>query len=505
MAELLDYASDLKEIATLTTGTDSLDRRLGSALYALRAVIPYDLAVLYRLEDDVLVPQVSHGPLANDATRGHRLTLGKFPTVRRALDAGRPVALTEEDHDSEEGDPYDGVLDLPSGHACMVIPLLSADEQLGIITLDRAACETYSPQAVALADVYGQLISTALMFAEQGQLLNRYRKQLERQNKVLTEPKGHSACRKLELATSPAMVHFVGLAKQVAQSDLPVLIQGETGAGKEVAARAIHEWSSRGERPFVSINCAAIPENLVESELFGHKKGAFSGAIKDRQGRFVAANGGTLLLDEVGDMPLSTQAKLLRVLQEGTFEPVGSDKSVRVDVRVVAASHVDLRAAIEQGRFREDLYYRLAAFPLALPPLRERKEDLLELAEEILRAIAARGRGPWTLSPSARDYLLSYGWPGNVRELINALERASVLVPQGTIEVSHLGPTIAEPSAVSSPAKTPLISLRAAERLHLERALDASGGKIYGRGGAAEMLDVKPTTLQSKLRKHGLR
>jgi transcriptional regulator with GAF, ATPase, and Fis domain len=288
---------------------------------------------------------------------------------------------------------------------------------------------------------------------------------------------------------------------------LPVLLLGETGTGKEVIAHAIHAWSPRVDAPFVKLNCSSIPENLVESELFGHVKGAFSGAERQRPGRFVTANGGTLLLDEIGDMPLAAQAKLLRVLEHGTFEPVGSDSSVKVDVRVVAATHVDLEEAVKAGRFREDLYYRLAVFPLAVPPLRERTSDILEIAHGFLdREHLRTRRGPWTLSASACADLVQGRWAGNVRELINALERATLLQPVGTLEPHHLGLRTSGPSVRRSSAPpAPALSWQQNERAYLTEILRQAQGKLYGPQGAAAIAHLKPTTLRSKLVKHGLR
>jgi transcriptional regulator with GAF, ATPase, and Fis domain len=511
VSQVLDLASDLKAIASLSTQPHRLSRTLGAALHSLGQVIPFDLAVLYKLEGETLVPAASEGPLSSEAIRGHRLRLQEFPTLVRVLDHGRPLALHEEHHASAEGDPYDGVLDLPHGHACMVIPLRRDDSPIGLITLDRKVCQSYSAAEVSIADVYAQLASTALAFAQQAELLDRYRRQLELQNQSLaTTAIGESESGEcLQQTKSPAMVRFVELAKQVAQTALPVLVQGETGCGKELAARALHEWSDRARRPFVSVNCAAIPESLVESELFGHRKGAFSGAVKDRPGRFVAANGGTLFLDEIGDMPLVAQAKLLRALQEGSFEPVGSDETIRVDVRVIAASHADLETAIRERRFREDLYYRLAAVPLSLPPLRERAEDIVDLARRRLDALSATsGRGPWTLEPCALEHLLEYPWPGNVRELLHTVERAAVVVGAGPIRGEHLslglfeGPKSDRRPAAAASAMLPFAD---AERRHLARALELTNGKIYGDDGAAALLELKPTTLQAKLKKHRLK
>ncbi len=510
MSHVLDFASDLKAIASLSTQPHRLGRTLGNALHSLGQVIPFDLAVLYRLDGATLVPAASEGPLASDSIREHRLRLDEFPTLARVLDHGRPLALHEEHHASDEGDPYDGVLDLPHGHACMVIPLRRDDSPIGLITLDRKICQSYSAQEVSIADVYAQLASTALAFAQQAELLDRYRRQLELQNQSLASAAiGESESGEcLQQSKSPAMLRFVELAKQVAQTALPVLLYGETGSGKELAARALHEWSDRAKRPFVSINCAAIPDSLVESELFGHRKGAFSGAVRDRPGRFVAANGGTLFLDEIGDMPLVAQAKLLRALQEGSFEPVGSDETIRVDVRVIAASHVDLEAAIRERRFREDLYYRLAAVPLSIPPLRERTEDIVDLARGRLRGLSASSRrGPWTLDPCAIDHLLAHPWPGNVRELLNTVERASVVVGAGAIRGEHLSLGLFEgPKSDRRPsAGGGMLPFADAERRHLARALELTNGKIYGDDGAAALLQLKPTTLQAKLKKHRLK
>ena len=509
MSNVLDLASDLKAIASLSTQPHRLGRTLGNALHSLGQIIPFDLAVLYRLDGDRLVPVATDGPLATETIRARTISLEAFPTLGRALDHGRPMALFEEHHASEEGDPYDGVLDLPEGHGCMLIPLRTGETRLGLITLDRKVCEPYPPTALSMADVYAQLVSTALAFAQQAQLLDRYRRQLEVQNQSLTStPLGESAFGdRLARTKSPAMLRFVQLAKQVAETSPPVLIRGETGRGKEVAARALHEWSDRARRPFVSINCAAIPESLVESELFGHTRGAFSGAVKDRPGRFVAANGGTLFLDEIGDMPLLAQAKLLRALQEGSFEPVGSDETVRVDVRVIAASHVDLEDAIRERRFREDLYYRLAAVPLSIPPLRERPEDVVDLALDRLRELTTSRRGPWTLERCAVEHLETHPWPGNVRELLHTVERATVLVPSGAIRREDLSPGSFDAPRPSErcPPSGALSSFADAERRHLERALELTKGKIYGEDGAAALLKLKPTTLQAKLKKHGLR
>ncbi|HTE53449.1 MAG TPA: sigma 54-interacting transcriptional regulator [Kofleriaceae bacterium] len=514
MTRLLDYTTDLNRLASLATEPNALDQVLGQALRSLHRIVPYDLAALFELSGDELTVRAFEGPLAGAEIRRHRLSLERFPTIREALHTRRPIALEERDHRGAEGDPYDGVLDLPPGHACMVVPLYSATRNLGLITLDRQECLRYSPEAVELAGVYGQIVSMAMIFAEQSHLLDRYRGLLKEENRLLREEVWGSAeaCRRIRASSSPEMQAVGQAAEQVARTSLPVLITGETGAGKEVLASAIHAWSLRSQEAFVTLNCAAIPENLVESELFGYVRGAFSGAVSDRPGRFVTANGGTLFLDEIGDMPLAAQSKLLRVLEEGTFEPVGSDRTVRVDVRVIAATHVDLPSAVRERRFRDDLFFRIAVFPLRVPPLRERRDDIAPLAQQILDDLSARrGLGPWTLSPAAIAALAADVWPGNVRQLVNTLERATILKPQGVLEPDHLAISPATTAAGTMPPPIRMSNgirfagYRENERRHLTEALARCNGKIYGDDGAAALLGLRPTTLQSKLRKLGLR
>lgn len=507
---LTALSARLHELSQLTSRPEALDELLTGALHALHRVVPYDLAALYLLDGDVLRVRAAEGALVSPEVRRHTLRLARFPTIRRALSTRTPVALEDHDH-ATEGDPYDGVVDLPHGHSCMVVPLYSGPRALGIITLDRSHCAVYPRQSVDLAGVFGQIVSTALVFAEQATLLDRYRHRLREHaaNVEADSADGLDAVQALRASVAPSMVAVVRQLEVAARSDAPILLLGETGVGKEVVSRAIHAWSPRAPGPFVKLSCAAIPDNLVESELFGHVRGAFSGAHKVRQGRFATADGGTLLLDELGEMPLPSQARLLRVLQEGTFEPVGSDRTVTVDVRVVAATNVALREAVAAGRFREDLYYRLAVFPVELPPLRERPEDVVPIATSWLQARAqSRGRGPWTLSAAAAEALTQAPWPGNVRQLVNTLERATILCASGALEVHHLGLATGAPGSrvvVSSDAAGPLPTFEEAETAYLKRLLAASGGKVYGPGGAAERAGLKPTTLQSKLKKRGLR
>jgi transcriptional regulator with GAF, ATPase, and Fis domain len=267
-----------------------------------------------------------------------------------------------------------------------------------------------------------------------------------------------------------------------------------------------------GDRPFISVNCAAIPPALLESELFGHVKGAFTGAVGQRLGRFQMANGGTLLLDEIGELPTDLQVKLLRVLQEGSFEPVGSDRSVKVDARVLAATNVNLERAIQRKQFREDLYYRLSVFPLQLPPLRERLEDVPLICTVLLQDLGRRmGRHGYTLSREGIAKLTAYHWPGNLRELANVLERAIILARERrlgpeALDLPQHNNTNTIPSAESTttaviPSPTAVQTLETLERAHIRRVLALTNGRIYGKAGAADLLGLKPSTLQSRMKK----
>jgi transcriptional regulator with GAF, ATPase, and Fis domain len=300
--------------------------------------------------------------------------------------------------------------------------------------------------------------------------------------------------------------------QQVGPADTTVLILGETGTGKELFARALHAASRRREQVLVKVNCAAIPAALIESEFFGHERGAFTGATGKRDGRFTLADGGTIFLDEVGELPLELQGKLLRVLQEGEFEPVGSSRTRKVDVRVIAATNRDLRRAVAEGKFREDLYYRLSVFPILLPPLRERGDDLLLLADEFARQFAGRmGRTVAPLTPAMAARLTAYSWPGNVRELQNVIERAVITARDGQLNLERALPAV-DPPEVEVPAgggaAAELLTvedLARLERENLLRALERTGWQVAGDTGAARLLGVAPSTLSSRMKALGVR
>jgi formate hydrogenlyase transcriptional activator len=306
------------------------------------------------------------------------------------------------------------------------------------------------------------------------------------------------------VARSAAMRDALALAETAAATDLPVLVEGETGVGKERVARSIHQRSRRAPHAFVAVNCAAMQESLLESELFGVKRGAFTGAHEDRPGLFEAAHGGTLFLDEVGDLSLETQAKLLRVLQEGEFERLGSSKTRTTDVRVISATSRDLQEAIADGRFRADLFYRISVVPIEVPALRERREDIPALAGHFVARSRLRGRTVVEkMSIDALDTLAEYDWPGNVRELENVIERAMILSPGPLLELQDTAFRTSRASASRS-SEPHADELAEIERAHIVEVLERCGGKVKGPGNAAERLGLNPSTLRNRMRKLGI-
>ena len=339
---------------------------------------------------------------------------------------------------------------------------------------------------------------------ERARLVGTVRQALERRALVL---ENRSLQRRLDelvgageiIGESPAIRQLLALVKQVAPTSATVLIEGESGTGKELVARALHEGSARRERPFIRVNCAALPETLLESELFGYERGAFTGAVARKEGRFELADGGTLLLDEVGDLSAPTQAKLLRALQDGEFERLGGTKSLKVDVRIVAATNQDLAALVKQHRFREDLYYRLNVITIRIPPLRERVEDIPLLAQHFLRLYAAKNHRTLDgFTEAALAQLRAYPWPGNVRELEHAVERAVILARGTLIDVADLPPAISQTEAVTRVVSIPIgMPLDEVEQRLIEETLKLTKGN---KELAAKLLGIASRTIYRKLR-----
>jgi transcriptional regulator with GAF, ATPase, and Fis domain len=356
---------------------------------------------------------------------------------------------------------------------------------------------------------YAGQASLAIANAHAFEELEKLRQRLEDENSYLRQIVREGKQYEFLVGTSPVWEKIIRQIEMVADSDTTVLITGESGTGKELVARAIHESSPRKDKPLVRVNCAAISPELFESEFFGHVKGAFTSAIKDRAGRFQIADGGTIFLDEIGELPLTLQGKLLRVLQEKQFERVGDDRTMMVDVRIVAAANRDLEKAVKEGAFRQDLFYRLTVFPIHLPPLRERPEDIEPLSKHFLRQFIAKSRSK-SLNLAEKDVeaLRNYSFPGNVRELQNIIERAVIMNNSRSEDFSIS--KLLNKANVQKKEKTVekhfddriknYDELKEFERNNILKALKATNYRVYGASGAAELLKIKPTTLMSKIK-----
>jgi transcriptional regulator with GAF, ATPase, and Fis domain len=409
----------------------------------------------------------------------------------------------------------------PAGAA--LVPLRPDIEDVesppGVLVAELSPGTVLSPPLRSLLVDLAEPFATALANDSRIREMRRLREAVEAENRALLSRLGQPQRGDVIVGGDAGLRPVLQRVVLVARSDVPVLILGETGTGKEVIARAIHGRSPRAAGPMIRVNCGAIPTELVDSELFGHERGSFTGATATRSGWFERADGGTLFLDEVGELPLAAQVRLLRILQDGTFERVGGTKPLVVDVRVVAATHRDLPALVREGRFREDLWYRLCVFPIHLPALRERPEDISALATHFaLRAARRLGLAPALPTPSDLALLAAYPWPGNVRELISVVERAAILGDGRRLEVEKAIGTTAlgaparaaaaggeAPATPSQPAPArDEASLDAAMVRHIEAALRKSLGRIEGPFGAARRLGVNPHTLRARMRRLGV-
>ncbi|MDX1962679.1 MAG: sigma 54-interacting transcriptional regulator [Pirellulales bacterium] len=405
----------------------------------------------------------------------------------------------------------------------LVGPLVGAEGPIGILGLHCAAFGILTPEQVEIFSSLLEPFSAALENDQRLHELATLREAAEADRRSLLTRLGRTETGETIVGAEVGLRHVMERVDLVSQSDVPVMILGETGTGKEVVSRAIHNRSKRHSAPFIRVNCGAIPAELIDSQLFGHERGSFTGAADTRKGWFERADGGTLFLDEIGELPLPAQVRLLRVLQDGFIERVGGQQPLRVDVRIIAATHRDLPEMVKEGTFREDLWYRIAVFPILLPPLRERREDIPLLARHFAERAAKRFGLPF-VEPSPHDLniLRQYVWPGNIRELGAVIDRAAILGDGKSLEVAKALGNEATPSGGSRSLSTlkelrepnPVTSLSTAYesgggfatldqalRSHIERALQATRGKIEGPHGAAKLLDINPHTLRAKMRK----
>ena len=486
ISRLLDHSVDLREVA-------------GPILEALSSQIGMryaTLTLLNRQTGDIMI-EASHGLSPQQAQRG-RYRLGEGVTGK-VVQGGKPIVIARTSESPEFLDKTQRGKRPDTSFIC--VPIKVEKEVLGALSADRR----YDPEAdlgqdVRLLTIISSMVAQAV----------RLRRALQEEQGRLAE---ENARLKEELKERFRPANIVGNSHemqivydqiaQVSKSTASVLIEGETGTGKELVAHAIHYNSSRADKPFIKAHCAALPESVIESELFGHEKGAFTGALTERKGRFELAHGGSLLLDEIGDVPPSIQIKLLRVLQEREFERVGGTRTIKVDVRVIAATNRDLPALVQQGKFREDLFFRLHVFPIYVPPLRKRKADIVLLADHFLQKYAQENaKDVRRLSSAVIDMLMSYHWPGNVRELENCIERAVLVAEGNVIHPYHLPPTLQTAEASGMPVSGDLKTMVGAyERDLIRDALKSTRGNI---AGAARALGTTPRILGYKIKGYSI-
>jgi anaerobic nitric oxide reductase transcription regulator len=515
----MDQLDALVAIALDLTTAQSAEERNRSLLGALRRVIPFDAAALLRLDGDALVPVTAHG--LSPSALGLRYQLREHPRLEIIIRSAEAVRFPAE---SPLPDPFDGLLvDDPLAvrhiHACMGCALRVHGELVGALTADALDPRAFDGLDTRLVTAAGALAAAEMRTS---QLIAALTRSAERQGLIARDLMRDALMMQGSemIGTSAVMAKLRQEIELVAQSDLTVLITGETGVGKELVARAVHRRSARRAEPLIYVNCAALPETLAEAELFGHARGAFTGATGERAGKFEVADGGTLLLDEIGELPLAVQPKLLRALQEGEIQRVGADRPISVNARLLAATNRDLGEEVRAGRFRADLFHRLHVYPLAVAPLRERREDIALIAGYFCDLARRRlGLGPVRLAAEALAALESYRWPGNVRELENVISRvvlkASAGCPRGepvVVSSRHLRPELVEqsvslPAEPTAPAPLPPGPLRmrefvrAQQRLLLERSLAEHHGNL---AAAARALGMDRGNLYHLARKLGL-
>lgn len=491
-----DMFETLVSIAVDLTAAISAEDRYNRLLDALKQVIPYDAAALLRYEDDELIPIASRG--LSLGAMGRRYSRQKHPRLDMICESSEPIRFESESH---LPDPFDGLLvddhqAIEQIHSCMGCPLFAHDRLIGILTadaLDPNAFDNLNQDfLVAISALAGIQLQTA-------DLVNALEEAAYRQGQIAKDLMQDIQTRHgSEIVGNSQMMHHLRREIElVARSELTVLVLGETGVGKELVIAAIHKLSNRSSGPMLYLNCAALPDNLAESELFGHTKGSFTGATSDRAGKFEVADGGTLFLDEIGELSLPIQAKLLRAIQEGEIQRVGSEQTKKVNVRLLAATNRNLEKEVEAGRFRADLYHRLNVYPIRVPPLRERKSDIQLLAGYFCERMQRQlGTGQIRISMASMELLSAYSWPGNVRELENMLSRAILKAASGRaqqeqitiqpkdlgIDPSDTGKVIAAPSAPDSVSQLwdPSKSLREQtvdfQKRLIQSALDRNNG-----------------------------
>ncbi|HET9334458.1 MAG TPA: sigma 54-interacting transcriptional regulator [Gemmatimonadota bacterium] len=491
-------------ISFIDLPANAFDDSVTEALRRVAQLIQSDRASLAQVDESGIV-QLTHFWNAGGIPPPLEMyDENQFPWISSRLRRGEPVWFERVEEVPEDA-PDRGLLEIEGIKSLLALPLISQGLWIGVLALEDMTQERLWPrhlrdQLGLLANIFSYGLErkvTEIKRRTAFEDLLRLKDQVEMGNRWLRKKLQMEDVFDQIVGRSAQLRRILALVEKVAPTDSAVLILGETGTGKELVANAIHAMSSRGERPMITVNCASLPSTLVESELFGREKGAYTGALNRQAGRFESADGSTLLLDEIGDLSLELQSKLLRVLEEGEFERLGSSKTIRVDVRVIAATNRDLTALVKEGAFRKDLFFRLNVFPITVPPLRERPDDIPALVWAFVDEFGpAIGRSIESIPETTMARLVAYPWPGNVRELRNVIERAMILSSEGVLEVDiPLGP---------APDHKAAQTLDEVQREQILRVLEHTGWRIRGNGGAAEILDILPTTLESRMKRLGI-
>ncbi len=495
-----DRIRALFEITSALVSKLPMDELFGAIAEQLNRVVAFDFALVTLLDKNTgeVHPGAVRSPSGRTIEFEERSGRPEGLPLGEALATGKPVVTLGMDFERFPSPLYRKYSGLGI-HASCSIPLISANGPVGGFDLARIAEEPFTPEEVDLLLQAARQIAiaaeSALAFRELGEM----RDKLANEKLYLEDEIRFDQNAGTMVGESPAFQAVLRSLQVVAATDATVLIEGETGTGKELIARAIHDLSGRGKRSFIKVNCAAIPAALLESELFGHEKGSFTGAFAQKIGRFEVAHQGTLFLDEIGEIPLELQPKLLRALQEQEFERLGGNRTIHTDIRFLAATNRSLKQMVEEGKFRGDLYYRLHVFPLSVPPLRERREDIPLLVRYFTQKHAKRMNRPIETIPSeVMDALAAYDWPGNIRELQNVIERSVILSPGSVLRVAP-----GDFTRSADPSRRQRLT-GSEERDRILQALRASTGKVSGADGAAARLGLRRTTLQSRMKKLGI-
>jgi transcriptional regulator with GAF, ATPase, and Fis domain len=511
--ELIAFEGTVSETAAslLAAPADAVNDLIEQALGALGKVLGADLCTFMQIDPDtrdlVHTHQWLSGEIDSDLSFLNVAVSERAPVVWRELRKLRTVRISSvRDFPSDALEEREICREMGL-KSVLFVPFESGGTLLGALVLntmkrEREWSDGLVRRVSLAAEILGQAIARSRAEIGQRKALEEVKclqERLQQENVYLRDQAELEFKHEEIVGRSRSLKEILRQVEQVAPTDSTVLVLGETGTGKELVARQIHTLSRRASRPLVKVNCAALPSALVESELFGREKGAYTGALSRQTGRFELADGSTIFLDEIGELPLDLQAKLLRVLQDGELERLGSTRTIKVDARVIAATNRDLNEAVSKGTFREDLFYRLNVFPITVPPLRERRDDILPLVWFFLNQFGrSMGRPIETIPRKTADQLLAYPWPGNVRELRNVLERAMIRCRgEESLRVEFSGPG----EAVSLEGQT----LDEVQRRHISRVLEQTGWKVRGNNGAAALLGMKPTTLEGRMAKLGIR